>query len=189
MHLFHRLATLITLFLGAFADPEITYDANMNIVNPKRPPGESWALAPIGCSFDLYYCLVLDKVGYRGWKNLWGSTSKVVEDAQTTTAWFNVSERAGHQGPTSADPSLPAAAQGRISGQAIFVCPVDTNSNKTVRSLVNFALGQRKDGASIITIDKGPIDCATSDGQSVNAVKDTVTVVVKDSFADAYIGE
>lgn len=63
----------------------------------QKDPGAAWGYGPIGCSFKDYHCLVVDKLGYRGWKNLWGTTSKETEDVQDLTVWFNVSASRGRE--------------------------------------------------------------------------------------------
>lgn len=60
---------------------------------------------------------------------------------------------------------------------------------ETERALVTFEFGQLRNGASRIALGSGPIDCATSDGQSFTGNFGSVTVIVKDRFADAYVGE
>ena len=91
MRSFPGLAAFSGVLLAALALAAPKPDQQKDIANPKKLPGDPWAYGPIGCSLKDYHCLVVDKLGYRGWKNLWGTTSKETEDVQDLTVWFNVS--------------------------------------------------------------------------------------------------
>ena len=91
MRSFPGLAAFSLVLLATFALAAPKSVQPNSISNPKKPPDEAWSYAPVGCTFKDYHCLVVDKLGYRGWKNLWGTTSKETEDVQDLTVWFNVS--------------------------------------------------------------------------------------------------